>query len=115
MAITLFVVPLKPGKKEQYRAFIDECLGARVEEYKSLLLRYGVNTLNMWLHNLDGRDYAMFTHDMSENAAELLAGWKDSTHPFDKWFDEQLRDCYEVEDTMSLPPQPEFIGAIDAR
>lgn len=72
MTVILFVIPLKSGKTEAYKAFIAECVGPRRAEYKDLLLRYGCNSLQIWIHTLSGTDYAMFTHDMAENAQELL-------------------------------------------
>ena len=69
----------------------------------------------MWTHSINGRDYAMFTHEMSDNAAELLKGWTKSTHPFDQWFDHKLRNCYDIVDLDHMPQQPTFIAEIDAR
>lgn len=112
MSTVLFVVPIKSGKTATYKDFIKECLGPKRKEYKDLLVRFGCNTMQMWIHSISGKDYAMFTHELSENAAELLQGWSKSTHPFDQWFNRQLRDCYDIIDLDKMPPQPVFVGEI---
>ena len=107
-------MPLKNGKKDDYKAFIAECMGPKKSEYQDLLKRYGLNNVKTWLHNLNGTDYAMFTHDMDDDAEKRLEGWTSSTHPFDQWFDKNLRDCYDYDGFENAPPQPEFFGTLAA-
>ena len=114
MATTLFTMPLKDGKKADYMAFLNECMGPKKSEYADLLQRYGLNNVKIWIHTLNGTDYAMFIHDMDADAAKRLEGWSSSTHPFDQWFDKHLRECYKSEDLDNMPPQPEFFGELDA-
>jgi hypothetical protein len=52
----------------------------------------------------------MFIHEMGDDASERLKGWSSSTHPFDQWFDKNLRNCYDVESLDHIPTQPEFVG-----
>lgn len=113
MKSVLFTMPLKSGKLPAYKAFIDECTtGSKQEEYKDLLLRYGLNSTKMWLQTLDGKDYAMFIHDMDDDGMEKLKAWDASTHPFDQWFNQQLHDCYDFD---NKPEQPVFYSQFDAR
>lgn len=114
MTTTLFAMPLKDGKKDTYMAFLAECMGPKKNEYKDLLKRYGLNSVKIWTHTFNNKDYAMFIHEMDDNAAELLAGWSTSTHPFDQWFDKHLKDCYDFDGLENAPPQPEFFGALAA-
>ncbi|MCB1082261.1 MAG: hypothetical protein KDK63_03855 [Chlamydiia bacterium] len=107
---TLFVMPLKEGKVETYKAFIEECMGPKSASYKDLLKRYGLNNARLWIHELEGKHYALFIHDMDEGAGELLAKWPDPNQPFDLWFDEKLRECYDVKDLSHMPPQPTSCG-----
>ena len=115
MTTTLFVMPLKKGKTDAYKAFLNECLSSKQEDYKDLLLRYDLNTVKIWINTVNGRDYAIFIHDMGKDAVRLLEGWAKSSHPFDQWFDRNLRDCYEVENVAKMPASPEFLGELDAR
>ena len=112
MTTQLFMMPIKPGKKADYLAFLNECMGPRLSEYQEMLKRYDLNTTKIWLQTIDGNDYAAFTHDMGEHAAERLAKWADSAHPFDQWFDAKLRECYTVA-LADAPPQPEFVGVVE--
>ena len=113
---TLFTFPIKPGKLNTYIKFMRECVnGSKKAEYKDLLIRYGMNTVKMWHHNFNGHDYVLFTHDISDDGFERLKGWSTSTHPFDKWFNEQLQDCYENSDASSPAGQPVFVCELDAR
>jgi hypothetical protein len=115
MPTVLFTIPLKKGKTDDYKAFLNECLGSKRKEYADLLMRYDLNTLKMWIHTLDGKGYAIFTHEMGDNAAKRLEGWSSSTHPFDQWFNQHLIDCYDIEDINNMPIQPEFFGELDTR
>ena len=115
MPTTLFTIPLKKGKTADYKAFLNECLGPKKNDYEDLLRRYGLNTVKIWIHTLNDKDYAMFIHEMSDDAAKRLEGWASSTHPFDQWFNKQLHDCYDIEDINHMPIQPEFLGELDTR
>lgn len=111
---TLFVMPLKPQKVETYKNFIQECMGPKGEEYKDLLRRYGLNNVRLWIHELEGKHYAMFIHEMDEGANELLAKWPDPHQPFDQWFDKKLRECYDIKDLAHMPPQPNPFGFFES-
>jgi hypothetical protein len=115
MSTTLFTMPIKKGNTDAYKAFIKECLGVRKNEYKDLLRRYNLNTMKMWIHTLNGIDYAMFIHEMGDDAEKRLKSWPSSNHSFDQWFAQHLNDCYDVENPGDMPTQPEFFGEIDAR
>lgn len=116
MSNLLFCVPIKPNKTDDFKNFIKNCLsGSKEKDYRDLLLRYEINTLKMWTHTIAGKNYALFTHDMSENAEKLLEGWTRSENPFDQWFKLQLEDCYDIESMDHMPPQPVFFAEIDAR
>ena len=98
---------------ERNKAFSKKCLITKHKEYKDLLMRYGLNNVKIWINTLEGKDYAMFIHDMNEDAPKRLKDWATSTHPFDQWFDKQLRDCYDFEGLAHAPPQPIFWGELD--
>ncbi len=115
MSAVLFVMPLKKDKTDSYKAFLNECLGPKKNDYADLLRRYDLNTIQMWISTLNGRDYAIFTHEMGDDAAQRLESWASSTHPFDQWFDKNLRDCYDVENVAKMPTPPEFLGELDTR
>lgn len=111
MQTALFVMPLKPGKKQAYFDFVTTCMEQHYDEYKDMLERYDLNIVKVWAHTIDGKDYAMFVHEMGDAAQERLAQWP-GEHPFDRWFNEQLRDCYTFDGLENAPEQPLFIGEI---
>ncbi len=115
MTTTLFSMPLKEGKKADYMAFLNECMGPRKSEYENLLKRYALNSIKIWTHTLNGKDYAMFIHEMGDDAEKCLENWSSSTHTFDQWFDKHLRDCYDIENFDDMPAQPKFFGELDTR
>ena len=115
MSTTLFVMPIKKGQTEAFKNFMAECLGPKKKEYADLLMRYGLNNCTMWTHTLQGIDYAMFTHDMDDDAAEKLNQWPDANHPFDIWFDQNLKACYDFEALEKMPmAQPTLFCAFEA-
>ena len=109
MKTLLFALPLKPGKLDAYRAFVKEATGPRKHEYADLLKRYGLKTVKVWYAKLAGKEYMMVLHDAEEDALERLKGWASSMHPFDRWFTEQLLNCYEVKDMEQGPELLQFI------
>lgn len=115
MTPVLFCMPIKPGKLQAYKDFVKNITGPRQAEYKDLLKRYGLNSGRVWVNSIDGKDYAMFIHDMDDDAGEKLQAWSSSSHPFDQWFNEQLMYCYDMTSLDNAPPQPEFLAVCDAR
>ncbi|MDF1655389.1 MAG: DUF6176 family protein [Coxiellaceae bacterium] len=111
MNTTLFVRLIKPGKLEQVKQFMNECTGSKKEPYKDLLLRYGLNNAKIWFQSIDGKDYMMFIHDMDDDGMEKLQSWDSSTNPFDKWFNEKLDECFDLQNE---PEQPIFFTQFDA-
>ena len=62
MKPTLFVYKIKPGKLQKYLDMTNEWQnGSKQDEYKDLLMRYGLNNITLWHHNIDGEDYAMYS------------------------------------------------------
>lgn len=114
MTTTLFCMPLKKGKTEVYKAFMQECVGPKKEEYQALLMRYALNNTRLWIHTIDGKDYALFTHDMDDNAGERFGNWPNKDIPFELWFYEQLTDCYDL-DMDQMPPHPTFITYLESK
>ncbi len=95
MKALLFGTFLKSGMLGAYETFAAEITGPRKQEYKALLKRYGLKTAKVWHEKIAGRDYVMIVHEAEDDALERLKGWSSSTHPFDRWFGEQLSLCYE--------------------
>jgi hypothetical protein len=113
MQSILFVNPLKPGKLNEYKDFMSEITGARKQEYKDLLKRYGLKTSKVYYHKLGGQEFTIVTHDIEDYAPERLAAWVSSTHPFDLWFKEQAQKLYDFE-SAKIAGQPQSLMSFDA-
>ncbi len=113
MQTVLFAMPIRAGKFEAYKAFTEEITGPKRSEYIAMLKRYGLRTANVWHQQFNDKTYVMVVHNTDDNAMELLANWSSSTHPFDRWFNEQILACYDIESFDELPPQPQSLFGID--
>ena len=113
MPTILFAIPLKPGKLNAYKAFSKEITGPKKKEYADLLKRYGLKSAKVWHHTFGDKEYIMVLHDTEEDAQERLKNWSSSSHPFDRWFNEQILNCYDIKNFESMPPQPQFLYDFD--
>ncbi len=109
--ITL-INPLKPGALPVFKAFMAEITGPRKSEYSDLLKRYGLKNSKVVYHKLAGVEFVVVAHDMEENAAERLAVWLTSSHPFDVWFKEKAREFYDF-DLAKVAGQPQVIAVFN--
>ncbi len=97
MSSVVFVNPLKPGKLADYKAFMAEFTGPRRTEYIDLLTRYGLKTAKVYYHKIADHEFVIVRHEVEPGKEALLAGWMDSTHPFDLWFKTQLASLHDFE------------------
>lgn len=98
MPTLVYINPLKPGKLEAYKAFCKENTSIGKEKYIEMLKRYGLKNAKAWHHELNGTQFVVVYHDAEENARELLADFMTSSHPYDQWFVEQLKDLHDFEE-----------------
>jgi len=106
----LFINPMKPGKFGEYKAFVAEITGPKKSEFMDLLKRHHLNTSEVWHHQLGNLEYVIVYHEVDDNAPDPLASWASSSHPFDKWFQEQLNNLHDMEGVKL----PELLFHIDA-
>ncbi len=89
--------PLKPGKLQAYKDFITEYSGPRREDFRAMLNRYGLRTVDVYFHQISGVDFVVVIHQAEDNARELLKNFTSSTHPTEQWFVKQLNDLHYFE------------------
>ncbi|MCX7123629.1 MAG: hypothetical protein NTV32_08220 [Gammaproteobacteria bacterium] len=109
--ITL-INPLKPGSLPVFKAFMADITGPRKSEYSDLLKRYGLKNSKVVYHKLAGVEFVVVAHDMEDDAAERLAAWPTSSHPFDVWFKERAQAFYDFE-LAKVAGQPEVVAVFD--
>ena len=95
MKSQLYTVPLKPGLLKAYKAFAAEITGPKKSEYAAFLKRHGLKNCKVWHQKLEEKDYIFIYHDVEESALQGTTGLAESTHPFDRWFIQELNKYYE--------------------
>ena len=100
MQSVLMCIPLKKDSLTQYANIIKQ-LEERDSEYREMLQRYDIHRANIFVKQLDGKDYAFVYHEVGDDFSEKIALWESSTHPFDVWMNEQLMTVYDGSPTES--------------
>lgn len=95
MQTLVYINPLKPGKLDEYKAFIREFTGPRKKEYVDLLDRYGLISAEVYYHKLENKEFIIVIHDAEDDASERLANFSSSENPFDHWFFTQLSNLHD--------------------
>ena len=114
MSTLVYINPLKPGKLEDYQAFTAINTGPRKAEYADMLKRYGLKGAKAFYHKFGPQEFIVVTHETEEEqvsanrAAEILAEFAASTHPYDQWFVEQLNDLHDWEQAGIAQPLLDF-------
>lgn len=93
----LFTAQFKPGGLDVFKKFIQANLKHKVKEYNAFLKRYHLRSAKVWYQNVDGVDWGFLFHDAEEDALQKLEGIAHSKDPYDQWFLEQLKDCFDRE------------------
>ena len=101
MKTVLFCIPLKKGCLSQYESFAKQTT-ERNEEYKEMLLRYDIYCAKVWNKNIKDSDYVFVYHEVGDKFREKMTGWDKSTHPFDKWFRENMMAVYDIENATGM-------------
>ena len=107
MKTVLYAFKVKPGKLQDYLDFMQDCYaGEKQAQYRELLQRYGLHSVKIWHHEINGQDYIIFYHDMDDDGEEKLQQWNQLGFEFDVIFEDVLERCYEDR----AGAQPKFIG-----
>lgn len=109
MAATIIVLPVRPGRTEEVRAFVRELMGVRRTELAESHRRRGVTRQVWFLGHQAGQDVvSVFTESSDpERAYGAVAA---SDHPFDRWLAGRLGELFEdrvmVESLADTAPRP---------
>ncbi len=101
MNSVLLRCPIKPGKLADYKSFISKCL-ERSEEYADMLHRYDMHSVKIWHGEHGGQHYAYVMHKVGKHYYDKIKQWEYSTHVFDEWFREALKDIYDMVDSTGM-------------
>lgn len=111
MKTIVFINPLKPGKIQEYQAFIAENTGPRKKEYTDLFHRYGLRNVKIYHHKLEDKEFIVVIHDVEEDAVERLSHFFSSTNSYDRWFVKKLEDLHDLD----TDPYAKFIGEFETQ
>lgn len=103
MAVTVFAVPILPGKTEQWKRAVAEMKGARKAEYEESRRRMGVEREVVSLeHTPDGDFVVVFLE--GQDPAGMVGRYMHSDRPFDRWFAETILTGTHGQDASQAPP-----------
>lgn len=105
-------VPIKPGKTEALRRYVDELLGPRAEDDAAFQRKYGIRRQTVWLQQLGDRDVAIVYQEADdlERAREAREEIGRSDDPHLAWKLANYRDVYELGPDPEGPPVPELLA-----
>ena len=89
--MSAIIVPLKKDKIEGWKAWIDECLGPRREEFDEFHERMGITGRRMWLAQGPQGPMVVVVLD-GPGADDYFQNLANSKEPFDKWFRERVSE-----------------------
>lgn len=109
------VLPIRPGKAEEVRAFMQELSGPRMAEFDRSERALGVGKELWFLSSMPGGE-ALVGYLEAEDFNKVLTQFGPSEEPIDVWFKERVLDLTGV-DLQNLPPDfrpPELLLHYDA-
>ena len=93
MPAMTFVVPLLPGKEEEWRRFVQEVVEERLPEYEQLRQRLGISNESVWLARTKAGE-TVVVHREVEGATSIAPALATSEAPFDVWLKERLSEFH---------------------
>jgi hypothetical protein len=96
MARTVLVYPLRPGKQEAWRRWMQTLCGSRREECVALGQRLGISEARVWLVQLPQGDLAVIALDVADLPAFYTAADSPTT-AFERWMNRQLCELHAID------------------
>jgi hypothetical protein len=110
VAATLYVMPVRPGRSDDFRAFVADLMRSRRVEWAESHRRRGVTRQVVFIgRDGGGRDLAMI-YSESPDPESAFTSIAASDHPFDRWLAEKMSELLEariaVESLADTAPKP---------
>jgi hypothetical protein len=99
MVVVAAAIPLLMGKGEQWRRWTQELLGSRRSEYAASRQRLGIHLERCWTGTVQGVEL-VFVYLEVEDPVEMCTRLARSSHPFDRWYREKLRELFGLNITQ---------------
>jgi hypothetical protein len=104
MASYAFVNPIKPGKLEAWKGYVNEMKTTRNAELKASRKKIGLNQEKVWLQQTPMGDFAVVYFE-ADDVGRVFQAFVTSEEPFDRWFrDKVLVEVHGLDPTAPLPP-----------
>ena len=104
MASLAFVLPLTPGKTQEWRDWGEEILGPRRSEYEALRRRLGLRTQRWYLQHTPQGDKAII-YLVGEDLQRTFQELQMSQDPFVVWLRQQAKDLLDGFDLTQASPE----------
>jgi len=102
------VLPVLPGKQEEWRRFCQALQGSRRCQYEESRQRLGITKELAWLHPplQPPQGEVVVVSLETEHPEQVLPQLAASNLPFDRWFRQQLLELHglDVTEALSRPP-----------
>ncbi len=109
MVATLYVMPVRSGRDEEFRGFVAELMTSRRGEWAESHRRRGVTRQVVFVGSDGRRDLAM-VYSESADPEQAFTSIASSSHPFDRWLAARMSELVEariaVESLADTAPKP---------
>ena len=103
----LIVAPILPNKVDEWRAWINEAVTAKIDEFNELNSRMNLTSHKVWLAQTPAGHMAVVSHEGS-GGDEFMQNLAVSDHPFDQWFKNKISEFHGIDFSQPPPgPMPE--------
>lgn len=96
MASVAFTARVLPGKLDAWREFHEQLDGRRRRDFEEQQRRLGLVRHRVWLHETPEGPVALVVQE-GEDPDRARAILATSTHPFDAWFREQIKELHGID------------------
>jgi hypothetical protein len=104
MASLAFVLPLTPGKTEEWRDWVEVILSSRRSEYEAFSRRLGLRTQRWYLQPRPHGDIAII-YLVGEDLHRTFQHLRTSQDPFAVWVRQRAKDLFDGFDLTETSPE----------
>lgn len=109
MVASVYVMPIRSGRRDEFRAFVADLVGSRRGEWAESHRRRGVTRQVVFMGHDGSRDLAI-VYSESSDPERAFTSIATSDHPFDRWLAAEMallvEDRIAVETLADTAPKP---------
>ena len=100
----LVVAPILPNKVDEWKAWTNEVVTTKIDEFSELNSRMNLTSHKVWLAHTPGGPMAVVSHE-GPGGDEFMQKLAASDHTFDQWFKSKIAEFHGI-DFSKPPPGP---------